>query len=244
MADLYDTIGRTYARRRRPDPRIRRALLECLTDCRSIVNVGAGTGSYEPTDRAVVAVEPSQVMIRQRPGGSAPAVQATASALPFRDGAFDASTAILTIHHWADWRSGIRELARAARKRVAILTWDPSSSGFWLVNDYLPEILETDRRIFPSITSLASELGRGRVTDVPIPHDCRDGFLGAYWRRPQEYLNADVRQAISTFSKVTDAKTGLERLRRDHASGAWHERYRDLLTRDTLDVGYRLITRD
>jgi hypothetical protein len=182
-------------------------------------------------------------MIRQRPRGSAPVVQATASALPFCDGAFDASTAILTIHHWADWRGGIRELARTSRKRIAILTWDPSSTGFWLVNDYFPEILETDRRIFPSITSLATELGRIRVTDVPIPHDCRDGFLGAYWRRPQEVLNADARQAISTFNRISDAETGLDRLRRDLVTGAWHDRYRDLLTRDTLDVGYRLITR-
>lgn len=242
MTELYDSIGQGYSHRRRPDVRIQRAILKALDGLSSIVNVGAGTGSYEPRDRFVVAVEPSPVMLRQRPPHAAPAVQASATALPFRDAAFDASTAILTVHHWPDWRSGIRELARAARRRVAILTWDPSASGFWLVNDYFPEILQTDRQIFPAITMLARELGRIRVDAVPVPPDCTDGFLGAYWRRPAAYLDPSVRQAISTFSKVVNPEVGLDRLRQDLRTGVWHRRHGDVLQRESLDLGYRLIT--
>jgi SAM-dependent methyltransferase len=242
MAELYGSIGQGYARHRRPDVRIRRTILRALDGLDSIVNVGAGTGSYEPRDRFVVAVEPSPVMIRQRPPHAAPVVQGSATALPFRDATFDASTAILTVHHWPDWRNGIRELARSARRRVAILTWDPSASAFWLVNDYFPEILRTDRQIFPAITMLARELGRIRVEAVPIPHDCTDGFLGAYWRRPAAYLDSSVRQAISTFNKVAAPEPGLARLRRDLRTGAWHRRHGDVLKHESLDLGYRLIT--
>ena len=242
MRDLYDSLGQGYTQHRRPDPRIRHAILRALDGSDSVVNVGAGTGSYEPRDRFVVAVEPAPVMIRQRPPEAAPVVQASAAALPFRDATFDAATAILTVHHWADWRTGIRELARSARRQVAILTWDPSAPGFWLVNDYFPAILETDRRIFPTVTALVGELGRIRVESVPIPHDCSDGFLGAYWRRPAAYLDPSVRRGISTFSKVANPEVGLARLRRDLQSGAWHRRYGHLLQQGSLDLGYRLIT--
>lgn len=242
MTELYDSIGQGYSRHRRPDLRIQRVILRALDGLDSIVNVGAGTGSYEPRDRFVVAVEPSPVMIRQRSPDAAPAVQASATALPFRDAAFDASTALLTVHHWPDWRTGIRELARTARRRVAILTWDPSAAGFWLVNDYFPEILQTDRRIFPSITMLARELGRIRVDAVPIPHDCTDGFLGAYWRRPAAYLDRSVREAISTFTTVAEPEPALERLGRDLQTGAWHQQHGHLLQQESLDLGYRIIT--
>ncbi len=242
MRELYDSIGRHYRRFRRPDARIEQALLRTLEGVDRVVNVGAGTGSYEPRGRFVVAVEPSMVMIRQRPPSSAPAVQASAASLPFEDARFDASLAILTIHHWSDWRRGVQELARAARRRVVILTWDPSASGFWLVDDYLPEILAVDRGIFPTIEALSRELGRVRVESVPIPYDCTDGFLGAYWRRPHEYLRPSVRGAMSTFSKIAGVDAGLRRLRHDLESGAWHRRYRDVLARDTLDLGYRLVT--
>ncbi len=184
MAELYDSIGTNYRRFRRPDPRIQRVLLRALDGLGTVVNVGAGTGSYEPRDRFVVAVEPSMVMIRQRSQEAAPAVQATATDLPFRDGSFDGSLAILTIHHWEDWRRGLRELVRAARRRVVVLTWDPSAEGFWLVEDYFPEILRIDRQIFPGLEALREELGHIRVEPVAIPHDCTDGFLGAYLRRP------------------------------------------------------------
>lgn len=243
MTELYDAIGTGYARHRRPDLRVQRSILAALDGCASVVNVGAGSGSYEPRDRFVVAVEPSAVMIRQRPRDSAPVVQAASTALPFRAGAFDASTAILTVHHWSDWRSGVREMARVARRQVAILTWDPNASGFWLVDDYFPEILDTDRRIFPSVADLERELGPIRVEPVLIPHDCTDGFLGAYWRRPQAYLDASVRQAISAFHKIGDVERGLTKLRSDLETGAWRRRHAALSTIEKLDLGYRLVTR-
>lgn len=241
MAELYDSIGRDYGRYRRPDSRIQRVLLRALGDADSVVNVGAGAGSYEPRDRVVVAVEPSMVMIGQRPATSAPAVQALAEALPFRDAALDASTAILTIHHWPDWRRGVRELARVARRRVVLLTWDPSAPGFWLVDDYFPELLRVDRQIFPSMDELRAELGRVQVRSVEIPHDCVDGFLGAYWRRPQAYLKPGVRGAISSFSRIANVESGLARLRDDLLNGVWDRRYQWLLARETLDLGYRLV---
>jgi hypothetical protein len=146
----------------------------------------------------------------------------------------------LTVHHWPDLERGLHELRRAARRKVVILTCDPSATGFWLL-DYFPEILEIDRRIMPSLSDLRRHLGRIDVFDVPIPHDCQDGFLGAYWRRPDAYLRADVRAAISTFSKLSDVETGLAALRNDLDSGEWARRYGDLVRRSTLDLGYRLV---
>jgi len=242
MTELYDSIGKDYRRFRRPDPRIGLALLRALDGLGRVVNVGAGTGSYEPRDRFVVAVEPSMVMIRQRSENAAPSVQASASNLPFQDGCFDASLAILTIHHWRDWRRGLRELARTALRRVVLLTRDPSTEGFWLVQDYFPEILTIDRGIFPGLEALRQELGRIRTVSVPIPHDCSDGFLGAYWRRPHLYLKPSVRSAISTFAKVSGVESGIGRLRRDLKSGVWHRQYGHLLSRNNLDLGYRLVT--
>jgi SAM-dependent methyltransferase len=241
MTELYDSIGNEYRRFRRPDPRVGLVLLRALNGLGRVVNVGAGTGSYEPRDRFVVAVEPSMVMIRQRTPDAAPSVQASASDLPFQDESFDASLAILTIHHWQDWRAGLQELARTARGRVVLLTWDPSAEGFWLVEDYFPEILTIDRRIFPRLDAIRQELGRIRIETVPIPHDCSDGFLGAYWRRPHLYLNPSVRRAISTFARMSGAEPGLERLRQDLRSGAWRRRYGHLLSRENLDLGYRLV---
>ena len=238
--DLYDTIGRGYRWRRRQDLRIAAHIFRALGPAASVVNVGAGAGSYEPRDRELVAVEPSLVMIRQRAPGAAPAVRASATDLPFRDETFDASLAVLTIHHWPDLGRGLGELRRAARRNVVILTCDPSVTGFWLT-DYFPEILEIDRRILPSVSELRRHLGRIEVFDVPIPHDCTDGFLGAYWRRPAAYLSADVRSAISTFSRLTNPERGLAALRRDLASGDWHRRYGHLLDRPALDLGYRLV---
>lgn len=240
MAELYDSIGHGYRNLRRPDPRIAAPIRHALGDAASVVNVGAGAGSYEPTDRRVIAVEPSLTMIRQRPRGAAPVVQASGTDLPFRDEAFDASLAILTIHHWPDRAKGLRELGRAARRRVVLLTWDPSYGGFWLT-DYFPEMLEIDRKILPSVEELGRALGRISVTNVPVPHDCSDGFLGAYWRRPEAYLDPRVRSAISTFSKLSDLETGLVRLGDDLQSGEWRRRYGNLLRRSSLDLGYRLV---
>jgi len=241
MMELYDEIGIGYRNSRRPDPRIATAIFHALGEADTVVNVGAGAGSYEPSDRSVVAVEPSMTMIRQRRVGSAPAVQASATQLPFRNAAFEAALAILTVHHWPDRARGLGELARVARGRIVILTWDPATSGFWLVDDYFPEIVEIDRRIFPSIEEFSRALGRVDVHTLPIPHDCVDGFLAAYWRRPHAYLDASVRSAISTFSKIRAIEAGLTRLRRDLQDGTWERRYGDLLGRREIDLGYRLL---
>jgi SAM-dependent methyltransferase len=241
MAQLYDAIGVGYGRHRRPDPRIAAAITDALGGAESVLNVGAGAGSYEPGDRAVVAVEPSLAMIRQRRAGSAPVVQASATHLPFRDGAFAASLAVLTVHHWPDRARGLAELARVARQRVVILTWDPAFPGFWLVDDYFPEIWTIDRPIFPPIDELERALGSVECRPLLIPHDCTDGFLGAYWRRPDAYLDPGVRGAISTFSKIGDLEPGLTRLRRDLAGGTWQRRHGHLLSESAIDLGYRLV---
>ncbi|HKB26646.1 MAG TPA: methyltransferase domain-containing protein [Methylomirabilota bacterium] len=241
MTQLYDEIGAGYGTLRRPDPRIATAILRALDRAETVVNVGAGAGSYEPSDRSVVAVEPSLTMIRQRRTGSARVVRASALELPFRDDAFAAALAILTVHHWPDRARGLGELARVGRGRAVIVTWDPATSGFWLVEDYFPEIVELDRPIFPTLEEFGRALGPIEVRTLPIPHDCVDGFLGAYWRRPRAYLDARVRGAISTFSKIRTLEPGLARLRRDLEDGTWERRHGDLLGRAELDLGYRLV---
>jgi SAM-dependent methyltransferase len=239
---LYDTIGVGYGRWRRPDPRIAAAVAEALGDAASVVNVGAGTGSYEPVDRPVVAVEPSPAMLRQRPRGAAAAVQAAAGDLPFADGAFGAALAVLTVHHWPERGRGLAELARVARERVVVLTWDPRAPcAFWLVDEYFPALVDVDRSIFPTIEELRRTLGPVESRPLPIPHDCVDGFLGAYWRRPEAYLDPGVRGAISTFSKLDEVEPGLARLRADLADGTWERRHGALRGRDALDLGYRLV---
>jgi SAM-dependent methyltransferase len=238
---LYDRIGVGYSAYRRPDPRIAARIADALGPARSIVNVGAGAGSYELADRAVVAVEPSAEMVRQRPAAAAPAVRASAGRLPFRARAFDAAMAVLTIHHWPDWRAGVGEMRRVARGRVVILTWDPDHPGFWLVQDYFPEILEIDRIILPRLAEIERVLGPCEVRPVPVPADCSDGFLGAYWRRPEVYLDAGARGAISSFAKIRTLDAGLDRLRADLADGTWQRRHGSLLALPEIDIGYRLV---
>jgi SAM-dependent methyltransferase len=237
---LYDTIGIGYAKRRQPDPRIAARITAALGTCRSVVNVGAGAGSYEPEDRFLIAVEPSIAMLRQRPRTAAPAVQASADRLPFRDRSFDAALAVLTVHHWPRRTEGLAELRRVARERVVLLTFDPEHAAFWLTQDYFPEIIADDRRRFPSVQELAAELGRVELQALPIPADCVDGFLGAYWRRPEAYLDPQVRAAISSFSRF-DFSAGLARLTRDLDNGEWLRRHSELLAQSELDVGYRLV---
>lgn len=248
---LYDTIGRSYAAYRQPDPRIASAIDAALGDAVSVANVGAGTGSYEPRppSRTVIAIEPSDVMIRQRPAPplAALCLQASAEALPLETKSVDAAMAVLSMHHWADPERGLREMARVARRRVVLLTWvpPPDAEPFWLTEDYFPEILVHDRTIFPSVTVLKAMverlIGPARMTPLPVPHDCLDGFLCAYWRRPELYLSAERRSAISSFARI-DAAAGLARLRADLSSGRWTERHRSLLTLETLDLGYRLVS--
>ena len=208
----------------------------------SVVNVGAGAGSYEPRDRHVIAVEPSLTMIRQRSRGAAPALRAAASALPFRDASFDASLAILTLHHWPERERGLAELARTARQRVMVFTHDPAASGFWL-EEYFPEMFRRIRELLPGLDAVRGCLGRSAAFDVPVPRDCSDGFLGAYWCRPEAYLDAARRAAISAFATTPAAELdgGLARLRADLASGAWERRHGALRARAQIDLGYRLV---
>jgi SAM-dependent methyltransferase len=217
------------------------AITRALADAATVVNVGAGAGSYEPPDRRVVAVEPSAAMVAQRRPGSAPVVRASATHLPFRDASFAAALAVLTVHHWPDRPRGLAELARVARDRVVLLTWDPATPGFWLVDEYFPEIWTIDRPIFPTLEDLRRALGAIEIRPLAVPHDCTDGFLGAYWRRPEAYLDPGVRGAISTFSKIGEVEPGIARLRRDLDDGTWLRRHADLLDQADLDLGYRLV---
>jgi SAM-dependent methyltransferase len=242
MAARYDSIGRTYTATRQTDPRIAARIWAALGDARTVVNVGAGTGNYEPPDRDVTAVEPSEVMIAQRAPGAAPAVQASAEELPFDDDAFDAAMAVLTLHHWSDWRAGCAELRRVARDRVIVFSWDPTYRGrMWLSAEYFPTLSWQDVREFPSLQAQAAAL-QASVEAVPVPWDCRDGFFSAFWRRPDAYLDPAVRAGISTMARREDELAdGIARLRADLESGEWAKRHADLLDLEELDLGYRLL---
>jgi SAM-dependent methyltransferase len=240
----YDRIGLTYATTRGPDRRIEQQIAEALGDARSVVNVGAGTGAYEPRGLEVVAVEPSAVMIGQRAPGAAPAVQASAEALPFPDDSFDAALAVLTMHHWSDWRAGVAELRRVARERIVMLTFDPAYiSRYWLVRDYLPQIAVHDEARFPSLETVAAAFGGAEIVAVPIADDCTDGFLCAWWKRPLAYLEEGVRANISVFPPLAPGvlAEALKRLEQDVADGTWAERNADLLALGEADFGYRLL---
>lgn len=239
MAEFYDQIGIGYRDYRAPDPRIQALINEALGDARSVLNVGAGAGSYEPIDRPALAVEPSAVMIAQRKPALNPVVRAHAGALPFPDDSFDAALALLTVHHWPDRSAGLEEMRRVARRSVIVFTHDGFHDNFWLM-DYFPEILEVDDRIMPTVEEFESVYASVREVRVPVPGDCCDGFLAAYWRRPEAYLDPGVRSAISAFAMIDNVETGLTKLRDDLASGAWLSRHRELMECDRLDLGYKL----
>lgn len=240
MNAKYDTIGINYAELRKPDPRIARIIASALGPAQTVLNVGAGTGSYEPTDRSVIAVEPSREMIRKRGPAAARAIQASADNLPFDDKSFDASMAILTIHHWPDKEAGLREMRRVTRGRIVLLTFDPAHRP-WLT-DYLPELAALDEAQAPRMSDYERWLGSVQVTPVPVPHDCSDGFLYAYWRRPAAYLDPRIRSGSSSFWAVGNAaEAGVQKLRRDLETGEWERRYAELLTLDAYDAGYRLV---
>src|SRR5215831_3600018 len=244
MEAVYDEIGHNYVVTRQPDTRIAAAIRAALGEARTVLNVGAGTGSYGPADLQVVAVEPSRAMIQQRSTGAAPVVQAVAEHLPWADAAFDATLAILTIHHWLDRTAGLAELRRVARHRVVLLTWDPACcDAFWLITRYVPEILDLDVPRFPSMAELSHCLGQIEARPLPIPHDCQDGFLGAFWRRPAAYLDPNVRRAMSGFAHLPPeiANTGLAHLAEDLHSGQWDAQFSWVREQTSLDLGYRLI---
>ncbi|MFE1011042.1 methyltransferase domain-containing protein [Streptomyces sp. NPDC058794] len=243
-AQLYDSIGSAYPATRRTEPRIAAKVWDALADARTVLNVGAGTGSYEPTGRDVIAVEPSAVMRAQRPADAAPCIAAAAESLPFEDKSFDAAMAFSTVHHWQDPIAGLREMRRVAR-RVVVFTYDASSPGwlqrFWLTRDYLPEFADllVD---WPSLADLTEAIG-GRAEPVLVPWDCADGFFEAHWRRPEAYLDERVRRAVSVWTRVGPEaeQRAVEELRDDLASGRWAERNRDLVAHDAAELGLRLL---
>jgi DNA-binding transcriptional MerR regulator len=243
-ARLYDVIGSAYTTTRRTEPRIAAKIWAALGDARTVLNVGAGTGSYEPPDRDVTAVEPSAVMRAQRPEGLAPCVAAAAESLPFEDQAFDAAMAVSTVHHWRDPIAGLREMRRVAR-RVVVLTYDASGTGwrqrFWLTRDYLPEFAGVLTGL-PALAEMTSSIG-ARAEPVLIPWDCADGFFEAYWRRPEAYLDEHVRRAISVWTRVGPEaeQRAVGGLREDLASGRWAERNRDLVALEAAELGLRLL---
>jgi SAM-dependent methyltransferase len=240
MPAAYDQLGLDYANLRKPDPRIAVQIWASLGDAASVINVGAGTGSYEPVHRAVTAIEPSAEMIRQRTADAAPALQGYAEALPFADNSFDAAMASLTVHHWNDQAKGLAELRRVARGPVVILTYDPHFRGFWLLN-YFPELATLDDNRMPPLGFYAQCLGPVEITPIPIPHDCSDGFLAAYWRHPAAYLDPRIRSGMSSFHLIGDLSEGLAKLKLDLESGEWMRHYGDLLKLDACDMGYRLV---
>ncbi len=237
----YDQIGHGYSGARRTEPRIASVIWAALGDALTVLNVGAGTGSYEPPDRDVTAVEPSEVMRGQRPPGAAPCIAASAEALPFPDRSFEVATAVLSDHQWRDPIAGLREMQRVA-ERVVVFQWDNEEiRDFWLVRDYLPEFAVLADRC-PSLRERARAIGAS-MEPVPIPWDCVDGFFHAYWRRPEAYLDERVRRGSSVWARVGSAAQAraVADLRADLVSGRWRARNSELLDLEQADLGARLL---
>jgi SAM-dependent methyltransferase len=240
----YDRIGVGYSEHRRADPRIAARIGDALGNARSVLNVGAGTGSYEPADREVTAVEPSAEMIAQRPAEAAPVVQAGAESLPFEDGSFDAALAVLTAHHWADLNAGLSEMLRVARQRVVMVTFDSEAlEDLWITADYFPEMLDLRRPSGASSRDLVTMLPTATSSPVPVPRDCTDHFFAALWARPELLFDEEVVRPMWVWQSISEEsrRAGRERLAADLKSGAWEERYGQLLGMDELDVGLRLV---
>jgi hypothetical protein len=243
----YDRIGIGYSDIRRPDPRIAARIEAALGDARTVLNVGAGTGSYESPGREVTAVEPSAEMIAQRPPGAAPVIKASAEALPFEDDSFDASMAVLSAHQWADLNAGLREMQRVARQRMVIVTFDSEAlKSLWISADYFPEILGLRRPSGASSRDLVRALPAARSSPIPVPQDCEDHFFAALWARPELFFDEDVVRPMWVWQSISEdaRRVGRERLATDLESGAWEERYGHLRKMDELDVGLRLVVAD
>jgi SAM-dependent methyltransferase len=239
---VYEDIGRSYSRTRREDPRIAAEIASCLGASRSVVNVGAGTGSYEPRDRMVVAVEPSWEMVRQRRGRTRHVVRGAAEALPFPDAAFDAAMAVLTIHHWGDAVAGLRELHRVSHRQVVFFFEPLRTHNFWAL-DYFPEAFDLpSEQDPPGEAAIRAALAVREVRRVLVPQDCADGFGAAFWARPEAYLDPDVQAGMSWLALLMpDARRrGADRLASDLASGAWDRQHGHLRHMPAYDGGYRL----
>ena len=240
----YDRIGAGYSEVRCGDPRIAARINDALGDARTVLNVGAGTGSYEPVDREVTAVEPSAEMIAQRLTGSAPVVQANAEELPFEDDRFDAAMAVLTVHHWSDLDAGLKEMVRVTRQRILIVAFDPGAlANLWITRDYFPEMLELKRRSPVTSTELATMLSTARSVPIPVPRDCTDHFFAALWARPEMLFDEEVVRPMWVWQSISETarREGRERLAADIKTGAWDERYGYLREKQELDVGLRLV---
>jgi len=238
---IYDEIGRGYAAIRRPDPRLASLIASSLGDAETVVNVGAGAGSYEPVGRSVASVEPSAVMLAQHPGQRR--VRAAAEALPFRSDTFDAAMAVMTVHHWPDLRGGLAELRRVASRQL-VFTWDPGwERVLWVVEEYVPEIGQLEQSRFAPLDQTVEIMGAHTVVPFAIPWDFTDGYQPAFWRRPEAYLDRAVLAASSTFAclPASVVEPAMHRLRRDLDSGTWHDRHQDLLQAEAVDYGYRLL---
>jgi hypothetical protein len=237
----YDHIGVGYSVGRRTDPTWAAAIADALGDASPVLNVGAGAGSYEPPDRPVVAVEPSEMMISQRRPGAAPVVRGVAEHLPFGDRTAGAALAVLTNHHWIDEVGGFAEVCRVAPLRV-VVTFDPAVHlEQWIVRDYVPEVaaLDVSRPSFDEIVDLLA----ADVTVLPLSRSFEDGVLGAHWCRPFAYLDPTVWAHMSGFARLDPivVDRGMRRLRADLQSGAWDARYGSIAALDSFDAGYRLV---
>lgn len=242
MDALYDDIGINYSAMRRTDPKLAKQLYTELQGAARIINIGAGTGSYEPENVELVAVEPSSEMIAQREIGSHKVVQAFAEELPFEDSSFTHAMTVLSMHHWENRGRAFTEINRVVAEKFVVITWDPKSDPFWLTRDYFPEIYEMDKRIFPAFEELNEHFDEVKISPLQIPSDCKDGLLAAFWQRPEAYLSSKVRQSTSPFSKIKNLSEGLQVLEADLVSGAWAKNNHAILKLSSLDVGYRVIS--
>lgn len=241
---IYETIGVDYSGGRRPDPRWQEVIDSVIGNAQRVINIGAGTGSYEPSGRAVIAVEPSELMVRQRPKMAAPVVMATAENVPISSGWADLTMTLLSLHHWTDWRAGISEMRRLAPRRL-VFTYDPElHASFWLLRDYLPEVATSEKTRTPKVEDIADALdGDVEVIVLEVPWDCVDGVLPAHWRRPAAYLDPQVRAHCSGLAQANQqvVDRAMRELAIDLDSGAWERRNRGLLTRTNFDAGFRLV---
>jgi len=238
----YDAIGIDYSVTRCTDPEIAKQLHAELAGATRVVNIGAGTGSYEPDNLELVAVEPSAEMISQRKTGAHKVEKASAEKLPFADNSFSHAMTVLSMHHWEDRSLAFGEINRVATDKFIAITWDPASEPFWLTRDYFPEIYEMDQLIFPGLEEIEDYFDEVQVKPLPIPAECKDGLLAAFWKRPQAYLSSQVRKSTSPFADIKRLSEGLQRLEQDLASGSWIKNNSGILHASSLDVGYRLIS--
>jgi SAM-dependent methyltransferase len=239
---IYDDIGINYSVRRCTDPKIANQLYLELDAAARIVNIGAGTGSYEPENVNLVAVEPSSEMISQRKTHSHRVKHAFAEKLPFENNSFSHAMTVLSMHHWENRALAFSEINRVATQKFVAITWDPTSDPFWLTRDYFPEIYEIDKGIFPGLEEFDEHFDEVKINTLMIPGDCQDGLLAAFWKRPEAYLDSKVRQSTSPFAKVKNLAKSLQKLEDDLASGAWAKNNHAILNSSSLDVGYRIIS--